>query len=96
MEVYQRLSEFAHTQMEKVWSRIILVHNSFFFFFFKLFNVYCAMYWFLVITFFINFCAIILVDRKCLLSGHNHLYITQGHIIIYFLLVPIRCLLVFK
>ena len=36
MEVYQRLSEFAHTQMEKVWSRIILVHNSFFF---KLFNV---------------------------------------------------------
>ena len=31
MEVYQRLSEFAHTQMEKVWSRIILVHNNFFF-----------------------------------------------------------------
>ena len=31
MEVYQRLSEFAHTQMEKVWSRILLVHNSFFF-----------------------------------------------------------------
>ena len=36
MEVYQRLSEFAHTQMEKVWSRIILVHNNFFF---KLFDV---------------------------------------------------------
>ena len=34
MEVYQRLSEFAHTQMEKVWSRILLVHNSFFFKFF--------------------------------------------------------------
>ena len=31
MEVYQRLSKFAHTQMEKVWSRIILVHNIFFF-----------------------------------------------------------------
>ena len=31
MEVYQRLSELAHTQMEKVWSRIILVHNIFFF-----------------------------------------------------------------
>ena len=30
MEVYQRLSEFAHTQMEKVWSRIILMHNNFF------------------------------------------------------------------
>ena len=30
MEVYQRHSEFAHTQMEKVWSRIILVHNNFF------------------------------------------------------------------
>ena len=36
MEVYQRLSEFAHTQMEKVWSRIILVRNNFFF---KLFDV---------------------------------------------------------
>ena len=31
MEVYQRRSEFAHTQMEKAWSRIILVHNIFFF-----------------------------------------------------------------
>ena len=31
MEVYQRLSEFAHTQMEKVWSRTILVHNKQFF-----------------------------------------------------------------
>ena len=30
MEVYQRLSEFACTQMEKVWSRIILVRNNFF------------------------------------------------------------------
>ena len=30
MEVYQRLSELAHTQMEKVWSRISLVHNNFF------------------------------------------------------------------
>ena len=36
MEVYQRLSEFAHTQMEKVWSRIISVHNNFFS---KLFHV---------------------------------------------------------
>ena len=43
MEVYQRLSEFAHTQMEKVWSRIILVHNNFFF---KLFDVcLCKNYW---------------------------------------------------
>ena len=50
MEVYQRLSEFAHTQMEKVWSRIILVHNSFFFLSYSMFA--CAMYWFLVITFF--------------------------------------------
>ena len=46
----------------------------------------CAMYWFFVITFFFNFRIIILVDRKCWLSGHNHLYITQGHIIIYFLI----------
>ena len=37
MEVYQGFSEFAHTQMEKVWSRIILVHNNFIFF--KLFDV---------------------------------------------------------
>ena len=36
MEVYQRLSEFAHPQMEKVWSRIILLHNNFFF---KVFDV---------------------------------------------------------
>ena len=36
MEVYQRLSEFERTQMEKVSSRIILVHNNFFF---KLFDV---------------------------------------------------------
>ena len=49
MEVYQRLSEFAHTQMEKVWSRIILVHNSFFLSY-SMFG--CAMSWFLVITFF--------------------------------------------
>ena len=31
MKVKHRLSEFAHTQMEKVWSRIILVHKIFFF-----------------------------------------------------------------
>ena len=49
MEVYQRLSEFAHTQMEKVWSRIILVHNSFFL---SYLIFACAMYWFFVITFF--------------------------------------------
>ena len=82
MEVYQRLSEFAHTQTEKVWSRIILVHNNFFLSY-SMFA--CAMYWFFVITFFFNFRIIILVDRKCWLSGHNHLYVTQGHIIIYFL-----------
>ena len=35
MEVCQRLSEFAHTQMEKVWYRTILLHNNFF----KLFDV---------------------------------------------------------
>ena len=49
MEVYQRLSEFAHTQMEKVWSRIILVHNNFFLSY-SMFA--CAMYWFFVVTFF--------------------------------------------
>ena len=83
MEVYQRLSEFAHTQMEKVWSRIILVHNNFFFKFFDvcLCNVLVLCYYF----FFFNFRIIILVDRKCWLSGHNHLYIIQGHIIVYFL-----------
>ena len=49
IEVYQRLSEFAHTQMEKVWSRILLVHNSFF----LSYSIFaCAMYWFFVITFF--------------------------------------------
>ena len=56
----------------------------------------CAMYWFFDITFFFNSRIIILVDRKCSLSGHSHLYITQGHIIIYFYKVPIRCFLVFK
>ena len=93
MEVYQRLSEFAHAQMEKVWSRIILVHNSFFF---KLFNVWLCNVLVPCYYIFFKFRTIILVDRKCGLSGHNHLYITQGDIIIYFLLVPIRCLLVFK
>ena len=50
MEVYQRLSEFAHTQTKKVWSRIILVHNNFLSY--SMFA--CAMYtyWFFVITFF--------------------------------------------
>ena len=62
MEVYQRLSEFAHTQMEKVWSRIILVHNNFFFLSYSMFA--CAMYWFFVITFF-QLPYHILVDRKC-------------------------------
>ena len=62
MEVYQRLSEFAHTQTEKVWSRILLVHNSFFF----CYSIFaCAMYWFFVHYFFFNFRIIILVDRKC-------------------------------
>ena len=48
--VDQRLSEFAHTQMEKVYSRIILVHNNFFW----SYSIFaCAMYWFFVIiTFF--------------------------------------------
>ena len=64
--------------------------------FFKLFNVCLCNVLVPCYYFFFNFRTIILVDRKCLLSGHNHLYITQGHIIIYFLLVPIRCLLVFK
>ena len=63
MEVYQRLSEFTHTQMEKVWSGIILVHNNFFL---KLFdvclcNVLVLCYYF----FFFNCRIIILVDRKC-------------------------------
>ena len=62
MEVYQRLSEFAHTQMEKVWSRIILVHNKFFF---KLFNVCLCNVLVLCYYFSYNFRIIILVDRKC-------------------------------
>ena len=49
MEVYQRLSEFAHTPMEKVWSRIVLVRNNFFL---SYLMFACAMYWFFVITFF--------------------------------------------
>ena len=49
MEVYQRLSEFAHTQMEEVWSRITLVHNNFFLSY-SMFA--CAMFWFFVTTFF--------------------------------------------
>ena len=49
MKVYQRLSEFAHTQMEKVWSRIILVRNNIFLSY-SMFA--CAMYRFFVITFF--------------------------------------------
>ena len=49
MEVYQGFSEFAHTQMEKVWSRIILAHNNFF----LSYSMFvCAMYWFFEITFF--------------------------------------------
>ena len=35
-------SEFAHTQMEKVWSRIILVHNNFFFKVFRCLLVKCT------------------------------------------------------
>ena len=77
-----QVSEFAHTQMEKVWSRIILVDNNFFLSYsmFACFNVLVLCYYF-----FFNFRIIILVDRQCWLSGHNHLYITHGHIIIYFL-----------
>ena len=84
MEVYQRLSEFAHTQMEKVWSRIILVRNNFFFKVIRCLLVQCTGS-LLLLFFSVNFCIIILVNRKCWLSGHNHLYITEGHIIIYFL-----------
>ena len=62
MEVYQRLSEFAHAQMEKVWSRILLVHNSFFF---KLFDFCLCNVLVLCHSFFFNFRIIILVDRKC-------------------------------
>ena len=50
MEVYQKLSEFAHTQLEKVWSRIILVTNIFL----SYSMLACAMYWFFVITFFFS------------------------------------------
>ena len=52
MEVYQRLSEFAHTQMEKVWSRIILVHNNFFF---KLFDVCLCNVYVLVLCYYFFF-----------------------------------------
>ena len=55
-------------------------------FFFKLFNVcLCNVLVPCYKFFFFNFRTIILVDRKCWLSGHNHLYISQGHINIYFL-----------
>ena len=59
MEVYQRLSKFAHTQMEKVWSRIILVHNNFFLSYskFACFNVLVLCYYF-----FFNFRIISLVN----------------------------------
>ena len=43
-----------------------------------------SMYWLFVFTFFFNFWIIILVDRWCWLSGHNHLYIPLSHIIFYF------------
>ena len=58
----QRLSEFALTQMEKVWSRIILVQNNFFF---KLFDV--CLYNVLVLCYYFYFSVriIIFVDRKC-------------------------------
>ena len=48
MEVYQRFSKFAHTQVEKVWSRIILVHNNFFLSYsmFACFNVLVFCYYF--------------------------------------------------
>ena len=62
--------------MEKVWSRISLVHNIFFLSY-SMFA--CAMYWFFVITFFFNFHIIILVDRTCWLSRRNHLYIPRSH-----------------
>ena len=51
MEIYQRLSEFAHSQMEKVWSRIILVHSNFFLSY-SMFA--CAMYWFFIYYFFFS------------------------------------------
>ena len=88
IEVYQRLSKFAHTQMEKVCSRIILVHNNFFlsYVMFACFNVMVLCYYF-----FFNFCIIILVDRKCWLCGHSHLYITQGQIIGSAEALPILC-----
>ena len=62
MKVYQRFSEFTHTQMEKVWSRIILVRNNIFF---KLFDVCLCNVQVLCYYFFFNFRIIILVDRKC-------------------------------
>ena len=61
MEVYQRLSEFAHTQMEKVWSRIILVHNNFF----KVILCLLVQCTGSLLLLFFNFRIIILVDRKC-------------------------------
>ena len=66
---------------KKVWSRIILVHNNFFFKVSRCLLVQCTGS---LLLLFFNIHIFILVDRKCWLSGHNHLYITQGHIIIYF------------
>ena len=52
MEVYHRLSELAHTQMEKVWSRIILVHDNFFLSYsmFACFNALVLCYYFFFST----------------------------------------------
>ena len=62
MEVYQRLSEFAYTQMEKVWARITLVHNNFFLSY-SMFACQCTGS--LLLHFSSTSIIIILVDRTC-------------------------------
>ena len=61
-------------------------------FFFSYSMFACAMYWFLVITFFSTSVPLIWSTESVDSVGTT----ISGHIIIYFLLVPIRCLLVFK
>ena len=81
MEVYQRLpSSHIHK-----WTRFgpgLLWCITIFFKVIRCLLVQCTGS--LLLLFFFNFHIIILVDRTCWLSGHNHLYNTQGHIIILF------------
>ena len=78
------IKDFPRSHIHK-WKRLVQDYFGAEHFFFKLFDV--CLYNVLVLCYYFfstSVSWIILVDRKCWLSGHNHLYITQGHIIIYF------------